>query len=123
MDYRQKDQQSYQEPFPYKTYDEILMEKERKQRFRHGMVVMSGIFLMFCAVIIGISMIWNRNANPFSLLSQTSGETAQTGGKLVKLDAATVLQGAKGSNFTLPFAKSKFKAKYCILLDCCTPKE
>ena len=107
MDYRQKDQQSYQEPFPYKTYDEILMEKERKQRFRHGMVVMSGIFLMFCAVIIGISMIWNRNANPFSLLSQTSGETAQTGGKLVKLDAATVLQGAKDNNFTLPFAKGE----------------
>ena len=56
MDQQQNEQRTYQEPFPYKTYDEILLEKERRLRFRHGMVVMSGIFLMFCAVIIGISM-------------------------------------------------------------------
>lgn len=106
MDYRQKDQQSYQEPFPYKTYDEILMEKERRLWFRHSMVVMSGIFLMFCAVIIGISMIWNRNANPFSLLSQTAEGAETSNGKPSNMNTAQILQGGKDSNFTLPFTKN-----------------
>ena len=103
MDNREKEQQSYQEPFPYKTYDEILMEKERRIRFHHGMVVMSGIFLMFCAVIIGISMIWNRSANPFSLLSQTADTTQTNAGKLDPSLADAPTQGGNDVNFTLPF--------------------
>lgn len=104
MDNRQKEQQSYQEPFPYKTYEEILMEKERRMRFRHGMVVMSGIFLMFCAVIIGISMIWNRSANPFSLLSQTADTALPNTGKL-PATTDTPPQGGNNVDFTLPFGE------------------
>jgi len=59
--------------FPYKTYDEILSEKHRQERFRHGMVVVSGIFLMLCAVIVGISMIWNNSANPLEPFRQNGG--------------------------------------------------
>lgn len=58
--------------FPYKTYEEILSEKHRQERFRHGMVVVSGIFLMLCAVIVGISMIWSNSANPLELFLQNS---------------------------------------------------
>lgn len=107
MDNQQKEQQSYQEPFPYKTYDEILMEKERRMRFRHGMVVMSGIFLMFCAVIIGISMIWNRSANPFSLLSQTADTSLPDKSKLDATPSDTPSQGGNDANFTLPFGASE----------------
>jgi len=106
MKEQQDKQQTYQEPFPYKTYDEILMEKNRRERFRHGMVVMSGIFLMFCAIIIGISMIWNRNPNPFSLLVQTSDSSA-TGDPTGHLDTAQVQQGGNDLNFTLPFIKAE----------------
>lgn len=67
MSNQQQDMRPQQEAFPYKTYDEILMEKERRLRFRRGMVVMSGIFLMLCAILIGISMVWNRSTNPLSL--------------------------------------------------------
>lgn len=105
MDQQQKEQRTYQEPFPYKTYDEILLEKERRLRFRHGMVVMSGIFLMFCAVIIGISMIWNRSANPFSLLTQTSDGGGADVGDFQNLHTAQMPQGGIDSNFTLPSMK------------------
>ncbi len=104
MDQQQKEQQTFQEPFPYKTYDEILMEKERRMRFRHGMVIMSGIFLMFCAVIIGISMIWNRNANIFSLLTQTAEGTNQVLDKPRNVNTAQIPYDGKDSSFTLPFA-------------------
>ena len=110
MDQKEKQQyNTYQEPFPYKTYDEILMEKERRMRFRHGMVIMSGIFLMFCAVIIGISMIWNRSANPFTLLSQTAEGGNVSPGKPFDFNTAQVSQGGKDSNFTLPFSKEPSK--------------
>jgi len=105
MDQQQKQQHTYQEPFPYKTYDEILMEKERRMRLRHVMVVMSGIFLMFCAVIIGVSMIWNRNTNLFSLLTQTSDGSSPNPGKISNANTAQIQFGGKDSNFTLPFAK------------------
>lgn len=72
MNNEQKEYETYQEPFPYKTYDEILMEKERRTRIQHGLVVMTGIFLLFCAVVIGVSMVWNRSANPFQLITQTA---------------------------------------------------
>ncbi len=72
MSNEQKEYQVDQEPFPYKTYDEILLEKQRRMRFHRGMVVMSGFFLMCCAVVIGISMVWSRSANPLELFSQTA---------------------------------------------------
>lgn len=72
MNNQQKKYQTYQEPFPYKTYDEILMEKERRRKVQHGLVVMTGIFLMLCSVVIGISMVWSRSANPFQLITQTA---------------------------------------------------
>ena len=68
------DKREEQEFFPYKTYDEILSEKHRQERFRHGMVVVSGIFLMLCAVIVGISMIWSKSANLFELFLQNDGD-------------------------------------------------
>lgn len=70
MNKQQNEYQTYQEPF--KTYDEILMEKERRRKVQHGLVVMTGIFLMLCSVVIGVSMVWNRNANPFQLITQTA---------------------------------------------------
>ncbi|MBQ4578820.1 MAG: trypsin-like peptidase domain-containing protein [Clostridia bacterium] len=96
-----KQQNEYREPFPYKTYEEILMEKERRRRFHHSMVVMSGIFLMFCAVIIGVGMVWNRSASPFQLLRQTSEEG---GFNLAILNHPTEPPADNGKNadFTLP---------------------
>lgn len=102
MNEQQEKQQSSQEPFPYKTYDEILMEKNRKERFHHGMVVMSGIFLMLCAVIIGISMIWNQNPNPLSLLTSTS-EGALPGESDTHLALSEAPNIVNDLNFTLPF--------------------
>lgn len=102
MNEQQEKQQNSQEPFPYKTYDEILMEKNRKERFHHGMVVMSGIFLMLCAVIIGISMIWNQNPNPLSLLSPTS-EGALPGESDTHLALSEAPNIVNDLNFTLPF--------------------
>ena len=72
MNNEQNEYRTYQEPFPYKTYDEILMEKERRKKVQHGLVVMTGIFLMLCSVVIGISMIWSRSANPLQLITQTA---------------------------------------------------
>ena len=102
MNEQQEKQQNSQEPFPYKTYDEILMEKNRKERFHHGMVVMSGIFLMLCAVIIGISMIWNQNPNPLSLLTSTS-EGALPGESDTHLALSEAPNIVNDLNFTLPF--------------------
>lgn len=106
MNNEQKDNQTYQEPFPYKTYDEILLEKQRRMRFHHGMVVMSGIFLMLCAVIIGISMVWNRSTNPFSLLTQTAGSQGIGTEKPEGSTAATEMNDGKDINFTLPFVSA-----------------
>ena len=36
MSNEQKEYQVDQEPFPYKTYDEILLEKQRRMRFHRG---------------------------------------------------------------------------------------
>lgn len=99
----QKDnQQINQEPFPYKTYDEILMEKNRRERFHHGMVVMSGIFLMLCAVIIGVSMIWNQNSDPLTLL-KGPGDSAEIGELPNQTAAAEPKNFGNDLNFTLPF--------------------
>lgn len=70
MNNDQKEYQTYQEPFPYKTYEEILMEKQRRKKVQHGLVVTTGIFLMLCSVVIGISMIWSRSANPLPFITQ-----------------------------------------------------
>ena len=96
-------QSEYREPFPYKTYEEILQEKERRQRFRHGMVIMSGIFLMFCAVIIGIGTVWNRNATPVRLLHPVAEDKAFD---LSALTQAAGLPGLTGrlNTFTLPIS-------------------
>ena len=67
-----KEYRTYQEPFPYKTYEEILLEKARRKKLQHGLVVMTGIFLLLCAVVIGVSMVWNRSANPFLLITQVA---------------------------------------------------
>ena len=72
MNNEQKEYKIYQEPFPYKTYDEILMEKERRKKVQRGLVVMTGIFLMLCSVVIGISKVWSSSANPFQLITQTA---------------------------------------------------
>ena len=37
-----KEYRTYQEPFPYKTYEEILLEKARRKKLQHGLVVMTG---------------------------------------------------------------------------------
>ena len=103
MNNRENDQ--YREPFPYKTYEEILMEKERRRRFRHGMVVMSGIFLMFCAVIIGVGVVWNSSGPAFQLLRQTSEE----GGfnlSAVTHPAKPEAQNGKNADFTLPLPEN-----------------
>ena len=99
MKEQQDNGQIEQEPFPYKTYDEILMEKYRRERFHHGMVVMSGIFLMFCAVIIGVSLVWNQNTDPLALLkgaADGNGDTSQ-------LAAVETRPFDRDLNFTLPF--------------------
>lgn len=72
MNNEQKEYKAYQEPFPYKTYDEILMEKERRKKVQRGLVVMTGIFLMLCSVVIGISMVWSRSANPLQMITQAA---------------------------------------------------
>lgn len=96
-----KNQTEYREPFPYKTYEEIRQDKDRRQRFHHGMVVMSGIFLMFCAVIIGVGVVWNQSATPVKLLRME----AQTGEPdLSALTQAAGLAELSGrlNDFTLP---------------------
>ena len=72
MNNEQKEYQINQEPFPYKTYDEILTEKARRKKLQHGLVVMTGIFLMLCSVVIGISMVWSNSSNPFQIITQTA---------------------------------------------------
>ena len=101
-----KQQTEYREPFPYKTYEEIRMEKERRRQFHHSMVVVSGIFLMFCAVIIGVGMVWNRSASPFQLLRQTS----EAGGfnlAILNQPAEPPAESGKNADFTLPEPSDK----------------
>ncbi|MBR5390207.1 MAG: serine protease [Clostridia bacterium] len=74
-DHREARDTEYREPFPYKTYDEILSEKTRKERFRHAMVVVTGVFLMLCAIIVGIGMVWSNMANVFHV-SKTNARSA-----------------------------------------------
>ena len=96
-----KNQTEYREPFPYKTYEEIRQDKDRRQRFHHGMVVMSGIFLMFCAVIIGVGVVWNQSATPVKLLRM---ETQTGEPDLSALTQAAGLAELSGrlNDFTLP---------------------
>ncbi len=102
MNNEQKEYQSYQEPFPYKTYEEILMEKERRRTFQHGLVVMTGFFLMCCAIVIGISMIWIRSANPFQLITQTSEEKGFSLGESPAEPDEPVGSGDTDADFHLP---------------------
>ena len=67
------------EPFPYKTYDEILSEKNRRTRFRQGLAVVLWIFLAFSAVIVGIGMILTRTFSVSKLLWGEREATAGTG--------------------------------------------
>ncbi len=103
MNNEHKDQQTYQEPFPYNTYEEILMEKERRKTFQHGLVVMTGFFLMCCAVVIGISMIWIQSANPFQLIAQTSEDKGFALGDTPDLPKEPVT-GEKDTDFRLSAA-------------------
>ena len=65
MERKQHGEAPYEEPFPYKTYDEIQLEKIRRVRFRQIMVVVAGVFLLFSTVIVGISLIWRSTTNQF----------------------------------------------------------
>ena len=94
-------QTEYREPFPYKTYEEILMEKERRRRFHHTMVVVSGIFLMLCAVIIGVGLVWNRSVLPFPQLRQT-GETKGFDLAILTNPAEPEATGGNKADFVLP---------------------
>lgn len=70
-DRRETGNTEYREPFPYKTYDEILSEKTRKERFHHAMVVVTGIFLMLCSIIVGMGMIWSNMPNVFHVSNES----------------------------------------------------
>lgn len=62
-------QEEYQEPFPYKTYDEILSEKERKDRFRRAFLVIVGIFLVFFTIVAGVNVIWSNTGTLFQKIA------------------------------------------------------
>jgi len=83
MERKQHGEAPYEEPFPYKTYDEIQLEKLRRVRFRQIMVVVTGIFLLFSTVIVGISLIWRSTTNQFptgeSLSPGTTGQETGEG--------------------------------------------
>ncbi len=59
------EQETYQEPFPYKTYDEILSEKEHKDRVQRTTLVIVGIFLVIFTFFAGISVIWTNTGDLF----------------------------------------------------------
>lgn len=78
MEHKQHGEAPYEEPFPYKTYDEIQLEKLRRVRFRQIMVVVTGIFLLLSTVIVGISLIWRSTTNQFPAKNNaTSDELGQ----------------------------------------------
>ncbi len=101
MNNEQKEYRTDQEPFPYKTYEEILMEKERRKTFQHGLVVMTGFFLMFCAIVVGISMIWMRSANPFQLITQTSEDRGFALGDAPSHEEEAPQKGETNADFQL----------------------
>ncbi len=104
MNDQQKEPVTEREPFPYKTYDEILTEKARKDRLQHGLVVMTGIFLMLCAVVVGVSMVWNRSANPFVT---PTGEEGIRFGETQAEQPATGQMGETEASFRLPAVSSE----------------
>ena len=94
-----QNQTEYREPFPYKTYEEILQEKERRRNFHHNMVIVSGIFLMFCAVIIGVGIVWNRSAAP---VVRPVSETGELDLSAIAQAAGLEELGGRLNDFTLP---------------------
>ena len=70
--------EEYQEPFPYKTYDEILSEKERKSRFRRTMIVVTGIFLVFFTFLAGISVIWTNTGSLYQKIALSRARKANS---------------------------------------------
>ena len=82
---KQHQQVFYEDPFPLKTYEEMLSEKNRRTRFRQIMVVVTGVFLLFGAVIVGVGSFWNPSGSvlktvaaikPFAPEQAHSGETS-----------------------------------------------
>ena len=102
-------QTEYREPFPYKTYEEILSEKERRRSFHRAMVVVSGIFLMLCAVIIGVGLVWNHSALPFPQLRQT-GEAKGFDLAILAHPAGPEEQGGNLADFVLPLPSKETPA-------------
>lgn len=80
MEQNEHQEPLYEEPFPYKTYDEIQLEKLRRIRFRQGMVMLAGVFLLFSTVIVGISLIWRSAV--YSSLSTGDATPDTTPGQL-----------------------------------------
>ena len=107
MNNEQKEYKTYQEPFPYKTYDEILMEKERRKKVQHGLVVMTGIFLMLCSVVIGISMVWSRSANPLQMITQAAENKGFNLGDNTKAPQKDDTDAELNQQFQLSTAPSK----------------
>ena len=103
MKQEQTDYREEQGNLPYKTYDEILSEKNRQERFHHGMVIVSGIFLMLCAVIVGISMIWSNSSNPLELFRQ-NGDAGGLKLNFLGANADNPVLGNDGNAFLPPFA-------------------
>ena len=104
MKQEQTDYREEQGNLPYKTYDEILSEKNRQERFHHGMVIVSGIFLMLCAVIVGISMIWSNSSNPLELFRQ-NGDAGGLKLNFLGANADNPVLGNDGNAFLPPFAE------------------
>ncbi len=102
MNEEQREAQTRQEQFPYKTYEEILAEKERWRWRQHGLVVMTGLFLLFCAVVIGISMVWNQTTDPSALVTQTSENKGFTVGATLQDREASGPEGETDASFRLP---------------------
>lgn len=91
---KERQEPNFDEMFPFKTYDEIQAEKNRKNRFRQAMVVVTGIFLMFCAIIIGISMIWNNTTNLFHVVASPAKSKLGT-------DEKNIIKELNDKGFTL----------------------
>lgn len=104
MNEEQREAQTRQEHFPYKTYEEILAEKERWRWRQHGLVVMTGLFLLFCAVVVGVSMAWNRTAAPDTLVTQTSENQGFNLGTTAQERDASGAVGETDASFRLPDA-------------------
>lgn len=77
MEQKEHQEPLYEEPFPYKTYDEIQLDKLRRVRLRQGMVMLAGVFLLFSTVMVGVSMIWRSTIYQMPSDDQTSGSNAE----------------------------------------------